>query len=319
MGINCSLGITAYNEEANIGRLLEAALRQETGYCRLQEIFVVASGCTDRTVEIAQSYARRYPQVRVLEQAERQGKASAINLFLQHAQGEIFIIESADTIPAADAYENLVAPFADSQVGMTGAHPVPVNSAKNFMGHCAHFLWGLHHRMALRHPKLGETIAFRSIVRSIPANTAVDEVSIEMLVTRAGYKLAYAPRAIVYNKGPETVRDFIKQRRRIGNGHLQVKLTTGYAPSTSGLGATFNVIGQAAARQLRRTAKIFRKGKPLLGIRLLARQFKYAVWSLGTIGLEAAGRLLGWYDCVFRRRNPVRWEPITTTKNLGKC
>jgi len=39
-----SIGIMAYNEEANIGRLLEAVLNQKLIYGYLNEIIVVASG-----------------------------------------------------------------------------------------------------------------------------------------------------------------------------------------------------------------------------------------------------------------------------------
>ncbi len=47
--IRCSVGITAYNEEANIGRLLQAILDQRLYEVEICEIIVVASGCTDRT------------------------------------------------------------------------------------------------------------------------------------------------------------------------------------------------------------------------------------------------------------------------------
>lgn len=46
---NLSVGIMAYNEEANIGRLLGSVLGQRFTHGYLKEIIVVASGCTDRT------------------------------------------------------------------------------------------------------------------------------------------------------------------------------------------------------------------------------------------------------------------------------
>ena len=48
----CSVGITAYNEEENIGHLLEALLGQHLHTVEIAEIIVVASACTDRTVPI---------------------------------------------------------------------------------------------------------------------------------------------------------------------------------------------------------------------------------------------------------------------------
>ncbi len=50
--IRCSVGITAYNEEANIGRLLQALLDQQLSTVAISQIVVVASACTDRTEEI---------------------------------------------------------------------------------------------------------------------------------------------------------------------------------------------------------------------------------------------------------------------------
>ena len=50
--INCSIGIMAYNEEANIARTLQSVLEQTGPIVRIQEVIVVASGCTDRTVTI---------------------------------------------------------------------------------------------------------------------------------------------------------------------------------------------------------------------------------------------------------------------------
>jgi hypothetical protein len=50
-------------------------------------------------------------------------------------------------------------------------------------------------------------VAFRNVVPSIPLDTAVDEISIQAIVTQLGYRLVYEPQAIVFNRGPSTVRD----------------------------------------------------------------------------------------------------------------
>jgi len=65
-----------------------------------------------------------------------------------------------------------------------------------------------------------------------PTNSAVDEISIQALITQLGYKLIYEPGCVVYNKGPLTVRDFLKQRRRIYAGHLKVRTQQNYEAST---------------------------------------------------------------------------------------
>ncbi len=291
--LTCSIGIMAYNEEANLRRLLQALQQQRLAVCSIKEIFVVASGCTDRTEDIVREFMARDSRINLLVQEKREGKAAAINLYLSRAEADIFVLESGDTIPEIDAIERLVAPFLDSGIGMTGARPVPVNDAGSFVGFAVNLLWNLHHRISLEHPKMGELVAFRSTVREIPADTAVDEASIEAIVSRSGLGLKYVGDAIVYNKGPESIGDFIVQRRRIAAGHLYVRRTQGYCVSTTSTGHI---------------------------LRSLLREVKWsprvAFWTVGTIGLEVIGRALGRYDYSVRKRNPFVWAIVASTKQV---
>jgi Glycosyl transferase family 2 len=71
--LECSVGIMAYNEEANIAKALDSVLRQDLTGKRIKEVIVVASGCDDRTVEIVADIATREPRVRLIEQAHSGG------------------------------------------------------------------------------------------------------------------------------------------------------------------------------------------------------------------------------------------------------
>jgi cellulose synthase/poly-beta-1,6-N-acetylglucosamine synthase-like glycosyltransferase len=286
----------AYNEASNIGRLLTALLTQETHSVVIDEIVVTASGCTDQTEAIVQGFAAREPRVHLLHQDRREGKASAINLFLQYArQYEIIVLQSADTLPVSHAIEALVTPFVQPDVGMAGGRPVPTNSMDTFLGYGVNLLWHLHHQVSLRHPKLGELIAFRNIFRQVPNDTAVDEASIEPLVIGQGMRLIYAPDAVVYNRGPETVGDYIKQRRRIFAGHLYVRDQLGYRV------ATLNGF---------RIAYLF--------IKNLKWDWRYFIWGPAIIALEVWVRLLGSYDYSVRKYNPYVWPVAESTKSLNE-
>ena len=133
------------------------------------------------------------------------------------------VLIGADVLPEASALEYLCSPFKDPQVGMVGGRPVPVNNPAAFMGHTVHLLRRLHDRLACIHPKLGEVIAFRNVISGIPSASVVDEISIQALISQLDYKLLYEPDCIVDNTGPLTVRDFLKQRRRIYADHLRVR------------------------------------------------------------------------------------------------
>lgn len=293
--VGCSIGIMAYNEEANIGRTLHAVLAQEGPSIRIEEIIVVASGCTDRTVPIVSDIAQQEPRVHLLVQEKREGKASAINLFLKEATSEVAVLIGADVIPEESAIENLCSPFQNPEIGMVGGRPVPVNDASTFMGHAVHLLWRLHDRVARAHPKLGEVIAFRNVISGIPTNSAVDEISIQALISQLGYQLIYQPTCVVYNKGPITVRDFLKQRRRIYAGHLKVRDQQKYEATTMKIGP---IIRQLIA------CRDFTVSTP-----------KQALWTLGTVTLEGYARLQGYYDYRRKREHHI-WQMVDSTKDL---
>lgn len=291
--MNISVGIMAYNEEANIGRLLKAVMAQEVKDGSVNEIFVVSSGSRDRTDAIVREFEIMDSRIKLIIQEKREGKASAINLFLEKANGDIIILESGDTLPVEGTFQSMVEPFNDLSVGMTGAHSVPVNSKDTFVGYVVNLMWSLHHRIALESPKLGELVAFRNIVRSIPNDTAVDEASIEAIIIGASYRLHYAGDAVVRNKGPENIRDFIKQRRRIAAGHKHLAMETMHEVSTS---------------------------SPLKILRFLFKGHscnpREIIWTAGAIGLEAIGRLLGCYDFYVKKINPFVWDIAESTKRL---
>jgi glycosyltransferase involved in cell wall biosynthesis len=293
--IGCSIGIMAHNEEANIGRTIHAVLQQQGPSFLIEEVIVVASGCTDRTVPIVSEIALQEPRVRLCVQEKREGKASAINLFLKQAISRVVVLIGADVIPEASALEYLCAPLKDPEIGMVGGRPVPVNDTTTFMGHAVHLLWRLHDRLARIHPKLGEVIAFRNVISGIPTDSPVDEISIQALISQLGYQMMYQPACIVYNKGPLTIRDFLKQRRRIHAGHLQTRDRQNYEASTM-------------------------KVSPIISELFAYRDFtmrtpKQALWTLATVMLEGYARLQGSLD--YRRKHAYHiWEMVDSTKDL---
>lgn len=290
--LECSVGIMAFNEEANIAHALGSILRQELTGKQIREVIVVASGCQDRTVPIVAGIATRDSRVRLIEQKRREGKASAINLFIGAAKCPVLVMVSADVLVEDGAFDVLLRHFEDPAVGMVGGHPIPVNGNGTFLGHAVQLQWRLHDRIARDSPKLGEIVAFRNVVPSIPLDTAVDELSIQALVTQLGYRLVYEPEAIAYNRGPSSLHDFLRQRRRIYAGHLRIRDQQAYSAPTM---------------------SAWRAGRALLGSESFSTP-RAALWSVGTVGLEATARALGSYDVRRGRRSHHVWEMCDTTK-----
>lgn len=291
--LKCSIGVFAHNEAANIIKLLRALSSQKLKQVHISEIIVVSSASTDGTDDLVKDYINEDERVRLIVQPRREGKSSAINLFIKDATEALLVVISGDVIPAAHTIELLVSAFRDPEIGATGGRPMPVNREDTFMGYAVHLLWRLHHRMAMLSPKLGEMIAFRKVMEQIPSESAVDEASIEALIRDEGLRLRYIPQAIIHNKGPENLKEFIKQRRRIQNGHLWLKEKQGYEVISQDGGTLFWILLDEA----------------------LERPGKLCKMAL-VMALEMWCRLLGTWDFKVKGRNPFAWEIARSTKDL---
>ena len=283
----------AHNEEANIGLLLQRLLEQQLTTVTITEIIVVASGCTDRTEDIVRQRASGDERIKLFTQPTREGKASGVNLFLREASEEVVVLSSADLLPDYLTIQRLVEPMADPDVGMTSGRPVPVDDSNTFMGFAAHLLWDLHHEIAQQFFKAGEMTAFRLIFQRIPYDAVVDEASVEPIIKGQGYKTAYVPDALIYNKGPETVSDLLVQRRRNYAGHLAVRHNLGYVVSTM---SGWRILAVLLRRLDWRPRKLF--------------------WTAAVAALEVYGRWLGWRDFRTHQQRHVVWEIAKTTKRL---
>lgn len=291
--LRVSLGIFAYNEEKNIEKLLKTVKDQRLNQVDITEVIVISSGSTDNTNKLVKQIANKDSKVQLISQKKRLGKASAINLFLEFAKEEIIIVSSADILLNENSVELLVKPLKNIQVGIVGSHPVPLNDNTKFFGYAAHTIWKLHHCVALYKPKMGEFIAFRKIFKRIPALSGVDEANIEALVRGQGYQAVYEPTCIIYNKGAENLKDFIKRRKHIYIGHLATKYEYGYEVSTiSGI-------------------KIF-----LILLQNVEFSWKFFIWTPAVIALEIYSRILGTIDYKLSLKQQPIWEIATSTKSL---
>ena len=289
-----SICVCAYNEEANIEELLKSIQRQSLERVKIVQILIISSACLDGTDAIVQKFKDIDPRIELVKETRRNGKASAINTFLLRAKGDVCLLANADTILSSESVERICAPFFVKSVGMTGGRTIPVNDNDRFMGFISHLIWRLAHELSLEAPKLGEFVAFRNVIRQISEKTAVDEAYIESEIRSRGYSLCYVPEAVVYNKGPEKISDYIKQRRRIYAGHLELLSSTGYQVSS--------ISNYRIAR--------------LLG-RILIKSWRYEAWVLAAVLLECYARILGYYDFKFTNKNFYVWDVVSTTKNLS--
>jgi biofilm PGA synthesis N-glycosyltransferase PgaC len=291
---NISIGIPAYNEEANIGNLLDCLFKQELPVdIKLEEVIVVTSGCTDRTVDIVREFQKKWNVVKLIVEKERRGHASALNLIFENARGNIIIIGCADTLPTPKAILNLIEPLKmASDVGAVVGRAVPINSIKNLWGYIAHltFTWQYYPDILMVDFE-GLSAVRRQLVERVPLNMINTERYVDAVVRRKGFKVVYAPKAITYTRQPDNLRDFLNQRRRNIFGHLQQREMNIDAPHIEP-----NIVLRL----------VFKSLKPNL---------KKLFWTIIMVTLWGISYVLAWHD--FKKRvSYIRWEPIKSAKKF---
>ena len=98
--------VPAYNAETDIRDNLESFCIP--GILEKIEILVVDDGSTDRTGEIAEKYAKWYPDSFRVIHKENGGHGSGINYGISHASGFYFKVVDADDWVNKEAFAKLV-------------------------------------------------------------------------------------------------------------------------------------------------------------------------------------------------------------------
>ena len=297
-------GIVAHNDESTIGRSLHSLLSQELPEgTRWDAIWVVCSGCSDRTVEIVEAIAARDPIVEVVVEAERRGKAVALNRILREARGRTMILLNGDAVASPRAVASLITEGqgAEPPFAVMG-HPTVHGSLRTPMHRMLALQWRLHHelhREALR-SGTGNHLSDELLLVSAPEGLELPEGTINdgsyigaWLAVHGGRRM-YAPEAEVAIEVPGTLRDHLTQRRRIRVGHSEVARRVGVRPTT---------FPEFALRHPVRALRVVRR--TLAGSPGAYRDFAFL------LGAELTSGLLAFWDLIPPKRDHHRWERIS--------
>lgn len=134
-----SVIISAYNEERDLEAKLENTLALDYPP-ELLEIIVSSDCSTDRTDDIARSFASR--GVRLHRQPERLGKTAGQNAAVEKATGEIILFSDATTHYNPDVLRAIVPSFVDPTVGCVAGRLIYVDPTTSSVGRGARSYWG---------------------------------------------------------------------------------------------------------------------------------------------------------------------------------
>jgi cellulose synthase/poly-beta-1,6-N-acetylglucosamine synthase-like glycosyltransferase len=237
-----SVGICAYNEEANIGNLLKDIIEQHLPpELKLNEIIVVSSGSTDRTDDIVRKMAETDTRIKLIIEKTRKGKAEALNKILAKAKGDILVVISADTRLPPKSLVKIVKSIEKPGVGGACAATIPICNKNSATELFYSFLWRTHKRLLYEEEKTKGTLSQlggdmwairRGIITHIPSNIINDDIYLGIKLREKGWRITFNPQSKVFIKSPTTPIEYIQQRERIIIGHKQIKEITCIEPVT---------------------------------------------------------------------------------------
>ena len=222
--LTVSVGIPAYNEEANIKYLLDDLLSQKQDTFILKEIIVISDGSTDRTMDIAKAFDN--DKMRLLEDGKREGKIKRLNEMFGVFKGDLLVQFDAD-VRLSDKFvlEKMVKPFLMyEQTALVCGNHKP-SSPKGFIERSAYFgvqVWDdainmLGERDG-RYRCTGQIRAFsRQFLETFrfPLDIGSGEDTFSFYFAKIHhFKVVFVRDALIYHRLPTTFKDYMHQMSR---------------------------------------------------------------------------------------------------------
>ncbi len=213
-----SIIIPAYNAADSISACVRA-LKTQTIPPHRYEIIVVDDGSADDTAHQAAAAGAR-----IIRQ-QNAGAAAARNRGAQAAQGELLLFTDSDCIPAPDWVARMVAPFADPSVA--GAKGVYKTEQSEFTPRFVQQEYQDKYDGMARLPQIDFVDTYSAAYRrdiflqmggfdtTFPG-ASVEDQEFSFRLAEAGYRLVFAPDAVVAHRHDPSVGDYIRRKFFIG-------------------------------------------------------------------------------------------------------
>jgi len=225
-----SVVVAIYNEEDTIVQKLKNLIEQD--YPSM-EVIVVDSASKDRTVSLITKFMKsNKADIKLIQEKERKGKASALNLSQKYCTGEIIVITDADASWGKDTLKKIVANFSDASIGAVSGKQVLLNPCQSLATNFEKSYRSIFEILRIGESRLDSTpifngplMAFRSdLLGPIPEDTMADDSMLAVEIRKKGYKSVYDPDAVFYEYAPPTFKSRRIQKLRRAQGLVQLFL-----------------------------------------------------------------------------------------------
>lgn len=210
--------IAAHNEAAHIEAKIRDTLSQEAGPHAI-EVIVVSDGSTDGTVELARGIVD--PRVQVFELPGHQGKASAINLGLEHCRGDVVVFSDANSLLEPGSLLAIARHLGDPQVGGVCGRITVTAKRSGPTGQAEGLYWRYDQAIKAAESRLGGTVSAQGSIYAIRRELTqplimgcADDFLMSVNAVAAGKRLVFEPDAATSEPVSEKVGREMGRRTR---------------------------------------------------------------------------------------------------------
>lgn len=209
--------IGAHNEAGTIGAKLESVAAAVSAWPGEASVLVADDGSTDETAAIAE---RAGAQVL---RCPRGGKAAALNAAVPMVSGDIVVMTDADPLFDADTLPALLAPFADPGVGAVAGRVETIRAgARSRFARADRWFRAYESALRSAEDRLfgcvsadGGLYAIRRALVPVVPPDVTDDFHISTAAVAAGYRIAFADDARVWEHSIGGTRQQFRRRIRI--------------------------------------------------------------------------------------------------------
>jgi len=221
--------MSLHNEKEVAEKKIRSMLASEYPAEKLD--FIIGSdGSGDGTGAVITAMAATNPNIQIIINAERKGKAAMLNELVSGAKGDILVVTDANVMFTPSVVRKLAEGFADPRTGLCDAtvHPFSADDTgitrqeimysrfETALKRAEGLLWG-----AMPGPYGGCYAVRRSLFPRLPENTLVDDLFVGLSVLEENYRAFNIPDAVVFeDTQPDMIEQF-RRRTRIAAGSFQ--------------------------------------------------------------------------------------------------
>lgn len=216
--------VPAYNEEAVIAQKMENTLALDYPAERISFLFVT-DGSTDATPEIV----RRYAQIALLHQPQREGKSAALNRAMRTVQTPVVVFSDANAMLHPQSLRKLVRHYADETVGGVSGEKRIAAAERSAVGFGERLYWRYESLLKKANGDFyttvgaaGELFSMRtSLFRPLKPDVILDDFVVSAGACLQGRRFLYEPEAVAAESSSASFGEERKRKVRISAGCYQ--------------------------------------------------------------------------------------------------